>query len=189
MRHAPALWCLVIFGASSVVWAGDRPTLKSSAGSVHLTAIVGEQLSIVPDSPVTGVGLPPRATGISGPVPNRFTTRWNLNGDGTGFAIQAYFRDSECAEGGTGIVLSGAGMPTAEMLGSESIGALHPFPSVRGVATGQQGGGFLVMRHQAIPGKSDLSSRTDAVELPADASCPSARAGARGVLTLMAVAY
>lgn len=190
MRHAPALLCLLMVGASPVAWAWNRPTLKSSTGAVHLTGVVDEQLSIVPESPSMGFGLQPRASEVSDRALNSFTTRWNLNGDGTGFAIQAYFRNSECADGGVGGGVRMAGISAAEMVGSGSIGVLHPFPSVTGEAGGQ-GGGFLVLRHQAIPGQSDLSSRTDALELPVDSTCTSARAGGsrRGVLTLMAVAY
>jgi len=188
MRCAQAVLCLLVVAATPAAWAGGGSGLKSSAASVHLIGVVNERLSILPGATVFEDSMQPVGNGQGQHPLATITTSWNLNADGTPFAVQAFFRDSDCAAFGDGVGVPG--ISAAEIAGSGGLGRLHAFPTMASL-TGGQGPGSLVFRRERVPGKAELSSRTDAVELPADSGCAAEHGtGARrGILTLMAVVY
>lgn len=176
MRYTYPLLCLLFAAAAPAALAGSHSRLKSSSAGVQLVAVVNEQLSIVPSSAAVNASMQPQGINGRAEHPVMFTTSWNLDGQGTGFAVQAFYRGVEGASGS----------------GADSTGTLDSFPLLaRAPAGASSGGGFLVFGRERTPGQSELASRTDAVDVPAGRALP-AQTAARtsgGVLTLVAVVY
>jgi hypothetical protein len=176
MRYTHPVLCVLFAVAAPAAFAGSHSFLKSSSGGVQLVAVVHEQLSIVPSSAAVNASMQPQGLNSGAEHPVTFTTSWNLDGQGTGFAVQAFYTGLEGALGSRG----------------GSTGTLDSFPLLaRAPAGASSGGGFLVFGRGRAPGQSELASRTDAVDLPVDRVLP-AQAAARtsgGVLTLVAVVY
>jgi hypothetical protein len=191
MRCTRVLLCLLFAATAPAAFAGGGSRLKSSSANVNLVAVVNERLSIVPASPAVNSTMQPQVIRQED-RPLTITTSWNLSSDGNGFAVRAFFDDSSCTLAGEDHGARPAVISASEIIGGASIGRLHPFPSIASAPAGPaRGAGFLVFHRQLTPGKSEFSSRTDAVELPADPACHSQGAAGiqRGVLTLVAVAY
>lgn len=168
MRYTSALLCLLFLAAVPAALAGRGSRLKSSAAGVHLTAVLGESLSLVPELSTLPSSMQPLGNGSTGQQLTSITTRWNLNADGDAFAVRVFFS------------------------GKDGAGALRAFPSMASMQGGEtRDAGSLVFDHEPTPGKSDFSSRTDAVELPPGSECPSRGGDVRceGFVTLVAVAY
>jgi hypothetical protein len=190
VRHAQILFCLLLAAASPVALAGRNSVLKSSSASVQLVGVLGETLSIVPAVSAGNASMQPE--GIRRPDRSlSITTSWNLGADGTEFAVAAFLDKGGCAVSGAGSVGRAKPISVAEVLEGRSVGSLHPFPAVaNGPADAPSATGSLVYRRQRTPGKSDMSSRMDAVELPAGFGChPQDADFGRGVLTLVAAVY
>ncbi|HTV81427.1 MAG TPA: hypothetical protein VME18_02160 [Acidobacteriaceae bacterium] len=191
MRYAQTLLCFVIAATAPAAFAGGSSRLKSSSASVNLVAVVNEELSIVPASPAINSAMQPQVIGQED-RPLTVTTSWNLSSDGNGFAVRAFFDDSGRTLASEDQGARPAVILASEITGGASIGTLHPFPSIASTSAGPtRGAGFLVFHHQLMPGRSEFSSHTDAVELPADPACQSRDTPCvrSGVLTLVAVAY
>jgi hypothetical protein len=191
MRCTPALLCLLFAATAPAAFAGGGSRLKSSSASVNLVAVVSENLSIVPVSPAINSAMQPQVIRRAD-RPVTITTSWNLDADGTGFAVRAFFEDSGCTLAGEDHGARPAVISASGIIGGASIGTLHPFPSIASTPAGPtRGAGFLLFHHQLMSGRSDSSSRSDAVELPVDPACHSQDTPCMrsGILTLVAVAY